>query len=260
MIMDQSIGTDVNVDAIKEVSTVISEYGPLVVILAVFLIVFCTVLTFIMRSSQRSSNSIIEANNKFMDQLIKQNESLLDKINSKPEYESNIVEIFTKFNDIFKEECRDIISSSNAARASIYVFHDGATASHGLPFFKMSCVSEWIRRSTGLQTKLSSHTNLPLNIFGDLVEELYQKGSVDIKVCQSLDHAVHTFISNEMIKECILCSVYDENNKIMGYICAEYDDIIPEDKVKEIMRMIGKHCEKIRPVLQFSDYQDIIYK
>jgi transcription initiation factor IIE alpha subunit len=177
---------------VSQLSEAISKYGLLTVILAVFLLLFLLLVLFIINSNQKFINILIDQNNKFINELT-------ESVPQKNYEEENIVEIFTKLNEVFKDECKKINEKTSSSRTAIYVFHNGSVASHGLPFFKMTCVSEWISRGSGFQEQMSKHTNLNLALFGSLIEELYNTGVFLIRKCsnEELEPFTYVFMSEK---------------------------------------------------------------
>jgi hypothetical protein len=173
--------------------------------------------------------------------------------------EEDIVEIFTKLNEVFKEECKKINEKTGSSRTAIYVFHNGTVASHGLPFFKMSCVSEWISRGSGFQEQISKHTNLNLALFSSLVEELYKRGEFVINFnCEDQEPYTYAFMS-EKAKTSIFTCVYDGNNKIMAFINSEFSECLTDEKIDKSKSIMKYSCAKVQPVLEFSSYKDKVY-
>ena len=244
------------VNQVSDLSKAITEYGPFAVILAVFLLLFLIIIIWVMKNNEKYFNSMIKQNNEMFQQLY-------TSMPKKGDYnEEDIVEIFTKMNEVFKEECKKINEKTGSGRAAIYVFHNGAVASHGLPFFKMTCVSEWIARGSGFQEQISKHTNLNLALFSSLVEELYNNGEFIINhdgCDQDQEPGNYAFIS-EKSKISIFNCVYDGNNKIMAFINVEFKNCLEQEAIDRAKLIIKNSCAKIQPVLEFSSYKGMQYK
>ena len=94
---------------------------------------------------------------------------------NKDDYHKDIVGAYIDINMAFKDISRSTLVSLDCDRIAIYVFHNGNQSSHGLPFFKMSCIHEWTHH--GINTfRGKSHIDLPLHLFNDFMENLYQTG------------------------------------------------------------------------------------
>lgn len=247
---------DVNnsVDQVNKMAGTISQYGPAVVILSVFLILFLILLAVLINNNQ-----------KHMDRMTKQNDEIFNRIfTSLPEKdydEEDIVEIFTKLNNIFKAECKRINERTESSRTAIYVFHNGTVASHGLPFFKMTCVSEWITRSSGFGEQMSKHTNLNLALFSSLITELHTNGEYIITNCDdgnSIEPYTYTFMTPTAKTSIFIC-VYDSNNRIMAFINTEFKEHVSEEDLDTVKEVIRNSCARIQPVLEFSSYKNKNY-
>lgn len=246
---------DSTIDQVTSLSEAISKYGPYAVILAVFLLLFLIIVIWMMKS-----------NEKYLNQIVKQNDSMFQQLFTsmpKKDYnEEDIVEIFTKLNEVFKEECKKINEKTNSCRAAIYVFHNGSVASHGLPFFKMTCVSEWIARGSGFEEQISKHTNLNLALFSSLVEELYKAGEFVIKhgCGENCEQEIYTvaFTSNKAKTSLFTC-VYDADNRIMAFINAEFKDCLDDAQIAKAKDIMKYACAKVQPVLEFSSYKCMKY-
>lgn len=247
---------DVNntVDQVSKMAETVSQYGPAIVILSVFLIMFL-ILFF----------ALVHTNQKHMDRMAKQNDEIFNRIftslPAKDYDEEDIVEIFTRLNDVFKEECKRINEKTKSSRTAIYVFHNGTVASHGLPFFKMTCVSEWISRSSGFSEQMSKHTNLNLALFSSLITELHSHGEYIISDCgnmSDIEPYTYTFMSTRAKTSIFIC-VYDSNNRIMAFINTEFKECVDRRDLENIRNIIRDSCAKIQPVLEFSSYKSKNY-
>jgi len=241
------------VEQVSKLSEAISKYGPVVVILAVFLLIFIGVVIWLIKSNQKYINQMAEQNNMMF-------QKLFSNIEAKNYDEEDIIEIFTKLNEVFKEECKKINEKTGSSRSAIYVFHNGSISSHGLPFFKMTCVSEWIARGSGFQEQLSKHTNLNLALFSSLVEELYNNGDYVIlrSPCEEMEPYTYAFMS-EKAKTSIFTCVYDSNNRIMAFINSEFKEQLDEQTIDNVKTIMKNSCAKVQPVLEFSSYKDKKY-
>ena len=129
-------------DEVNQYIDLIRTYGASTVIIAVFIVVLLAMFGYILRNNQKTNN-----------QLIKQQQELVDMLLSKKEEneeievqrqtivkEPDIVQVFLDINSSIKEILKDIFDDIDSQRIAIYVFHNDVYSSHGLPFFKTSCV------------------------------------------------------------------------------------------------------------------------
>lgn len=245
----------VSPETVDKLASSINTYGPFAVLLAVMLIVLIAGFCIIARLVTKMNKYTIETNETLLNACIKIGEV---KAEVTKDHNEDILGLFTKFNSAFRDQCKKIIETTGAVRSSIYVFHNGTTSSHGLPFFKMSCICEWIIRNSGVTSQHKGHQNLPLSIFSSLVESIYENGNIIIDMdSEDTDSSSIVFVASDTVKKCIITPVYDDNNTVMGFIRADYNfDFSPEDGEK-FTKMVQSHAPKIQPVLQFSDYQKL---
>lgn len=241
--------TKEDIEHITTLSEAINNYGTGSVILAVFIVItLCLILYMTI------------TNKKYIDDTRKQNNRLLDEImHGKKKYdEKDIVEIFVKLNEILKRECHNTLKKVDASGISIYVFHNGKVTSHGLPFFKMSCISEWIGKGSGIDSRLETHANMSLNISGNVVESLYNNGEYILTTERDMDDetALKTFMSGRTTNT-IFYPIYDSNDRIMGFIQADFIEEIyfNTDRIASIKRRLCDLAMTVRPVLEFSDFR-----
>lgn len=267
-----------DVSDVTELASAISEYGVMAVLLAIFLVLFLVIIISVIRNNQKHIDNLMTQNKENTEIMKQQQQSLIDNLMlqqkellsssikqiistpSTPVYnEKNIVEIFVKLNDLLKADCKSTQEEINADRVSIYVFHNGTTSSHGIPFFKMSCISEFIIRGHGLSSKLIDHTNLPLNMFDTIISQLFNTGEFIItnnEKNKSSDPISYIFIGPK-VNTCILESIFDSDNNMLGFVCGEFRTELTHDELDEKIKALNELCSKIKPVLEFSDYQEI---
>ena len=143
-------------------SKYIQEYGPLIVILAIFLCIVFAIVMYLINTNKKSIQSNTEIATtvaKMLEEELKKNSKSSDQ---KHYSERNIVNIFMELNKTLKTECEHTMKKSNSDRSAIYVFHNGTHASHGLPFFKLTCISETISKNSNANIKIGDHSSVPL--------------------------------------------------------------------------------------------------
>lgn len=256
----------------------IHEFGILIVIAALMIVVFMIIMTVFIRNTNNSTQSTIDQNNQFVQQLIAQNNDLIEKLSeltetnkelvtytAEPYDKKNLVDIFLELNHVLKGTCKNAQETLKAGRVAVYVFHNGAVSSHGLPFFKLSCVSEWINRGSGFNVKIHEETNLPLTIFSSVVEEVRKHNSVIINqqsLAKSTEPVFYSWMASNNIGTCFIQGIYSSiDNTPMGYVSIEYSEEITD--VEDILPMLRvelkQACIKCAPVLEFSNFQNYKY-
>ena len=238
---------------IGTLSQYINDYGPFIVILAVFLIIFLCIIGYILRANKKYIQENSELNRRLIDSLLNVNKYMEDK---QPHYdEKNIVDIFMELNKTLKNECDQIINKTRSDRSAIYVFHNGSCASHGLPFFKMSCVSESISKYSNSNIKLRDHTEIQLNFFESIVSNLYNNSEYRIQLDKTSDPSDIIFLQNTKIKDCFFIPIYSDDNNMMGFVFNGYNMTDENRDVKAEHKYLTELARMVKPVIEYSNFQ-----
>lgn len=145
----------------------------------------------------------------------------------KNDYHKDLVGAYIDINMAFKDISRETFTSLNCDRIAIYVFHNGNKSIHGLPFFKMSCIHEWTIHGTNT-LRGKSHMDLPLHLFNDFIENLYQVGyycTEDISAGKKDDPSIEEFVSYSGTKSLYLMAIKDNENSLAGFVSAEFNHV-----------------------------------
>lgn len=259
-------------DAIDSISGTINRYGPTIVILAIFFIIFILLVLFILRNNAKMIEKIMKRQNdsdkleeellsKFVDNVLKTKQEnevemlerltaemkntlkpvqqsvgrIVDELTVDDEVHKDLVGAYIDVNMAFKDASRRALESLDCDRVAIYIFHNGNKSMHGLPFFKMSCIHEWTNRgSSTLRGK--SHTDMPLHVFSDFIEQLWDKGVFRLeKIDNNVNNCIKEFISYSKTKSLYMDSIKDDNDRIAGFIVAEFEseDTFETDQERE---------------------------
>lgn len=257
-----NVDDNIDIDQIQKVSQMINDYGPATVVLAVFIIIFLVILSLIIKNMVSINKQMMKQQESLMQNLLdhqKENEETLKKSNI-PVKEKNIVEVFIKIDDSIKDILKNVCKKIDADRLSVYVFHNGSYTSHGLPFFKTSCISEIIGKNCGITKKADIHNNMPLVIFASSIKQLYKDGSLviqNIKDIKSKHSAIYSMLDEVQIKSASGVAIYDKDNNILGVIIAEYVDEQSEESIQSITKTLIDESSCLSPILEFSDYQSL---
>lgn len=265
-------------EPIVNIAGSINDYGILVVIAALMIVVFMAIITVFIKNNNSSTQATINQNTQFVQALIDQNNELIERLSelteankelvtsaAEPYDKKNLVDIFLELNHVLKGTCKNAQESLKAGRVAVYVFHNGAVSSHGLPFFKLSCVSEWINRGSGFNVKIHEETNLPLTIFSSVVEEVKMHNSVIVNqqsISKTTEPVFYSWMASNNIGTCFIQGIYSSvDNTPMGYVSIEYsEEIIDVEDILPIVRTeLKQACIKCAPVLEFSNFQNYKY-
>lgn len=250
-------------NAVVSISEALSEYGPLIVIMAVFVVVFILMATLILRNNAKMMNQLMadkenaeEANKKMIDKFVtaalesyenkkQSNTDMLledikksiqqtnsqnkqdDQTPDEEDYHKDIVGAYIDVNMALKDASRKALLTLSCQRVGVYVFHNGNNSLHGLPFFKMSCIHEWTSR--GCNTlRGKSHTDMPLHLFNDFVEDLYNYGvykSQDVSKSSIEDPSLQEFVEFSHAKALYLVAIKDADGILVGFVIAEFENV-----------------------------------
>ena len=150
-----------------------------------------------------------------------------DYTKDRDDYHKDLVGAYIDINMIFKDISRTTLTSLGCDRIGIYVFHNGNQSIYGLPFFKMSCIHEWTIHGTNT-LRGKSHIDLPLHMFNDFIENLYQAGyycTEDISAGMCQDPSITEFVSYSGAKSLYLRAICDNKDGLAGFVSAEFNHI-----------------------------------
>lgn len=265
----ENITTHINddtVDKVENYTQLIHTYGASAVIIAVFLIMLLGILTYIIRSSQKTNNQIIKQQQELVNMLVKMTENQSNNnADNKPKIikEPNLVELFLNINGSIKDTLKDISDDLGADRTSVYVFHNGVFSSHGLPFFKISCVCEVVKKNSGVIKNLKNHSGLPLQMFDTTISNLYKNGSMTISNSEDDDNELVQnspvlcgMLKNNSIKSATGIAIYDHDSNIMGILMVEYVNYKDPILLDEATQVLISKAPLLSPVLEYSGIFD----
>lgn len=276
-------------DAVDKMSKTIVDYGPLVVLLSIFFLIFIVLIAVILRSNFKMTRQIVNRNNsngKLEEEVIKkfvngalseltkdqdiegaiarQLKPLEDAIHDiqhghehddENDYHRDLVGAYIDVNMAFKDASRTALKDLKCDRIGIYIFHNGNESMLGLPFFKMSCIHEWT--STGQNTlRGKSHSNMPLHLFNDFIEDLWRSGvyrSENVDETIKIDPSIKEFISFSKTKSLYIMAIKNDSDAITGFVVAEFDNTDTfehnEARNKEINTVLVEMIRKISPIV-----------
>lgn len=263
-VLQMSNTTDIDISNVENLANLIYKYGPVVVVLSIFLFLFLVVILFLLKSFLDTQSKTLESNKALMESVLKNFETVVkNEENNKAYDEKDIVKIFVKLNKTFKLDCKKYCEKIKADRVGIYVFHNGTQSSHGLPFFKLSCISEWIERGCGITTHLQDCSAIPLAMFDDIIERIYSYGfaivdnyygDMPANTNSTYIQSDSFFLEKDRVETAIFCAVYDSYDNILAFVLAEYINRVDAENIDDYITEIKEFCARIRPALEFSEY------
>lgn len=249
------------VNDVSQYSDLIHTYGASAVIIAVFLIIVLSIIGYTLHNNQKTNNQIIKQQQELVDMLLKNKEEKEEETNArqvKPR-EPDLVQVFLNINSSLKDVLKELSDDIGTSRISIYVFHNGVYSSHGLPFFKTSCICEVVEKNCGVIKNIKSHTGLPLQMFDNSISYIYKNGKMSIcDVDVDTDELVHDspvlsgMLKSNNIRSASAIAVYDHDNNILGIILAEFTDKHDKEFLSSVENKLIDKAPTLSPILEYS--------
>lgn len=269
------------IDQVGNTASLINQYGPTVVILAVFLLIFISIMAFILRSNHNMNKQMLEsqqsaatAQQKMMQDMFDTCMSLIKKENSKDDDEEDeeeetkpkkkkIVSAYIDSSLAFKDASRIAIGKIKCERIAIYLFHNGNHTPYGYPFAKMSCVHEWTTRGSNT-VRGTTHVNIPLYAFSTIVESLSKDGEFVVGNIYehgliSADEQVFQFISGSTIRALFALGIKDKDGDLAAFTIAEFkdpQDFSAEETYKNVKDALTMMDESIYSIIVNNDFRN----
>lgn len=250
-------------DEVSEYTNLIHTYGASTVIIAVFIVVLLAMLAYILRTNQKTNNQLIKQQQKLVDMLLTNKKDEEENNNSAQHStivkEPDIVQVFLDINSSIKEILKDISDEINSSRIAVYVFHNGVYSSHGLPFFKTSCICEVIKKNCGVSKSINLHSGLPLQMFDNNISYIYKNGKMTIIDVDDEDNEfVHDapvlvgMFKNNNIKSATGIAVYDHDNNILGILLTEFVELQDKEFLNNVENILIEKAPLLSPILEYS--------
>ena len=254
-----------NVDSITNVAMAMDNYGVVVVICSAFLLVVIGIVFIIMHQNKKNNDkvmSMFEAQNR---NIMEQNQNLIEKLSTTgikisstaiDEEEKKKVNSFVKLNMILKDECKETQHNLSCIRVGIYVCHNGSRSLSGIPFFKATCVSEYINsKYYGFNGRMKDHSDLPLGIFYPIIENMYKFGYyyATRKEMESVCRVGYDYMCQSGANSIVVVPIYDKDENSIGSVNIEFENELENDEqIKNAIAEAKDLVEKVSPVLEFS--------
>lgn len=248
--------TEPSPDDVEKYASLIDKYGIMIVISAVFIIFAVLMFGVILKIVQSTFKQISSQQQTLMDRVM-----CADINKENPKIEKNILDLFLEIDEQIRNTLHDILKKNECDRLAVYVFHNGVFASHGLPFFKISCVSEVINKNCGITRKGKTHQNMPMNMFDTCIKTLHKDGRVvihDIEDIKNLYPVLYNMLSESDVKSSLWVAIYDKDNNALGILMVEYADL--KDDLDETLPKIVSDIKYLAPILEYSNYKNYCCK
>jgi hypothetical protein len=162
---------------------------------------------------------------------------------------------FVKLRDSIKENCTSTMNDIGACRLAVYLFHNGITSIHGIKFFKTSCICEKVSSGTGIRERSIEHSNIPINLFDDMIDNLLENGKyIIINGDEVRNTNNRIFVSGSRIKYSQAVAIFDTENNILGFVLAEMDHKYDRECAMKEKERIDILVNQLVPTLSYSEY------
>lgn len=199
-------------------------------------------------------NELMKQNDVLAKQLLEQQQESAEASNHSNNSES-LVNTFIRIRSAIKENCILTMNDIKAGRLAIYLFHNGTRSTHGIDFLKISCICEKIAIGSGIRERIMEHTNIPINLFDEMIEKMIECDRYIIINNDELDKTNHrVFVSSEKVAYAQLVSIYDINNNILGFIAAEMTHSYSKDAADKEKESLDELVKQLVPILSYSEY------
>ena len=245
--------TGAAVSNIATISELLYDFGPGIVILSTFLMLFIVILFFIIRQ-QTSAN----------DRIMKEHQILIEKLlhdSSETElFNRDLVNMYVKINSAIKLEIMTFINLLGADRLAIYVFHNGTTSLTGLPFLRFSCFTEYVKHSE--RSRIKSHNGIPVNLLSDFIKTLVTKSEIIYDDnTQENEYSEDVLLYNLITKsddKYIIKAISDSNCNLIAFAVIEFDeDKLTHENCEDKKIKIDEMIKIISPILEFSNFNSM---
>ena len=167
----------------------------------------------------------------------KNKNSTASQSNKQADYHDDIVGAYIQVSMDLKDICRRVGSQLNCSRVGIYVFHNGNKSGFGMPFFKMSCISDYYSKYLDMSAMRGRlHVDMPLHVFDAMITKLYHGGEYIVQDVEATkaksDHGLYEYTRYSEVKAIFAESIKGKSDQannndqpLAGFIVAEFDHI-----------------------------------
>jgi hypothetical protein len=171
------------------------------------------------------------------------------------DHHTELLNTFSRLRTIIKDDLYNTMNNTDSCRTALYLLHNGQRSTTGISFIKVSCVGERTLVGSGIKEQIINHSNMPINIFDNMLVKLMENGRyVIMNDEETMQSARSQFISSPKVMYSQAVSIFDSNNNILGFILSEYDHSYNKPTADDEYKAIRKLTVKISPILAFSDY------
>lgn len=254
---------------IEQYTQLIHTYGASAVIIAVFILLLIGIVVYTLKASQKTSNQLLEQQKQLLTALLNFNmkppteTSKPDEPGNKPPREPNLVKQFLNINSSIKGILRDIYDDFDASRTAVYVFHNGVYSSHGLPFFKISCICEIVRKNSGVMKNIDVHNSMPLQMFDNSISYLSKLGHMIVEDADDDENenvknspVLCGMLKGNNIKSAVGIALYDKEDNILGILIVEFNEKKELEYLESVEKELIEKSPSLSPILEYNMQTD----
>lgn len=207
-----------DINEVEGMTKVISEYGVLVVIAAIFL-GFCI------------------WDRKTMNEMVKK--TIENWFNTAPSSHPDAAK--TRELDIIGDEIYDTLERTretlHSDRAFVYLYHNGGVSNASLPFQKMSCISESV--SVGVLELSDKGQNLQKGPYSKFCRSLRDTGEYivkDVEEIKEFDSFLYQRIIMRHSQSIVAKAIVDKDGYELGFVAVDFSVPITDEVQLQIIR------------------------
>ena len=237
-------------ESIEKTSRLLNEYGVEIVILAVFIVIFIGILTYMVVINNKLINKsmkdrendivnteeIIEATvsacvasiKEMQSQFIK--DSMEQSFEKEKEKNKDVIQSNLNAYAVFEESAKNVMERLKCQRIGIYLLHNGNSTPYGYPFSKASCAYEYTPKGPIKTIRGREHSGVPLYAFSKLIEHLMEYDdclvdSIDEYKFQDKEtkEQFADFIAGSKIVSLYVLAIRDNDGLVAAFTTIEYD-------------------------------------
>lgn len=177
--------------------------------------------------------------------------TLLEKQIEKP-HNSAVDHRYDDFYECAGETLDYLRTTTGAARAYIFMYHNGGKNLVGIPFQKMSCIYEV--DGEGFVSLCPSSQNMQRSFYAKAISTLKEKGYYNVDDVESMEiqDNLYTAMKNRSVQSFYFQAIKDSsNNTVIGYVGIEFMFILKRvDERDKVLELLAKSTERISGIME----------
>lgn len=148
----------------------------------------------------------------------------------------------------------------DADRISMFVFHNGTHSSHGLPFYKYTCIQEVLNREKLAPSRIAEQQGAPLSILDNMtLTQLAESDGFIIDVSMDYIFPMATArLKRDGFKSSVAITIKAGDDEVIGFIYMGFSDERSKDELNDIMIRMSERASSVASILDFNKNRDEI--